>query len=460
VTAEQRVTSRRLLVITYHFPPDGSVGGLRWGGLAKYLARGGWEVHIVTAAAQPLQHPSGVLVHSPRPSRTLNDLYNEWATRIRARSGPPASAAPLAVAAATSHPAEPPGTSGMLGRMRRNLSTALAFPDYGRGWIVPAARTARALLREQPFDAVVTSGPPHSAHLAGLLATAGRREEWTVDMRDPWSSMVQMAWAQSAFRSDWVRSLMPRLERLVFERADRVVANTEEFAAELRAAFVRLPVACIPNGIDPERLPPRAGDKFAGLSIAYAGTLYAGRDLTPVVRAMRQFVDRRAEARGHLTLRVAGVMDAAHSERFAQEVTSAQLSDAVKVLGRIDGADALDLVNRSHVALVLAQDQPTQVPAKLYESVAMGVRTLVIAESTSAAAREARRIGADTCEPDDINGIRAVLDLVWSNRGAPVDVVSSIGYDALAKRMVAVLRGNADARVRVRRATLDAMPRT
>jgi hypothetical protein len=41
---------RRLLVITYHFPPDGSVGGQRWAGLSKYLARLGWEVHVITAA--------------------------------------------------------------------------------------------------------------------------------------------------------------------------------------------------------------------------------------------------------------------------------------------------------------------------------------------------------------------------------------------------------------------------
>ena len=55
---------RRLLVITFHFPPDGSVGGNRWAGLSKYLARRGWEVHIVTAAAgDDFQMPDGVHRH-------------------------------------------------------------------------------------------------------------------------------------------------------------------------------------------------------------------------------------------------------------------------------------------------------------------------------------------------------------------------------------------------------------
>src|SRR5256885_1103621 len=42
--------ARRLLVISYYFPPDGSVGGLRWAGITKYLAREGWQVAVLTAA--------------------------------------------------------------------------------------------------------------------------------------------------------------------------------------------------------------------------------------------------------------------------------------------------------------------------------------------------------------------------------------------------------------------------
>ncbi|MGH7606500.1 MAG: hypothetical protein ACREME_04090, partial [Gemmatimonadales bacterium] len=42
--------ARRLLVVTYHFGPDGPVGGLRWWGITKYLARLGWKISVVTAA--------------------------------------------------------------------------------------------------------------------------------------------------------------------------------------------------------------------------------------------------------------------------------------------------------------------------------------------------------------------------------------------------------------------------
>src|SRR5206468_11730330 len=81
LTARPRV--RRLLVISYHFPPDGAVGGLRWAGLSKYLARVGWEVHIVTAAEGPAAVTPGVHRHHCRPRRTLNDRYKAFSARRR-----------------------------------------------------------------------------------------------------------------------------------------------------------------------------------------------------------------------------------------------------------------------------------------------------------------------------------------------------------------------------------------
>src|SRR6266853_3511436 len=171
---------RRLLVITYHFPPDGAIGGQRWAGLSKYLARLGWEVHVITASAGNPQDTPGVHRHVRRRRRTLNDVYNSAATRfrqtshrnsqlVRTNSDRPRSFSllrPIAV-------------------VRRILSSSMDLPDHGRGWVGRATGAARALLRERKFDVVITSGPPHSAHFAGLLATLGRDTQFWIDMRDP-----------------------------------------------------------------------------------------------------------------------------------------------------------------------------------------------------------------------------------------------------------------------------------
>ncbi|HEY0528787.1 MAG TPA: glycosyltransferase, partial [Gemmatimonadaceae bacterium] len=175
--------ARRLLVISYHFPPDGAIGGQRWAGLSKYLARLGWEVHVVTAAAAGSEEPiANVHRHFRGRRRTLNDFYRTAAGRFRQRSG---NDQDLLL---ESHSRQRSiSLLNPIDAVRKILGSAIFLPDDARGWIMAAAGTARALLRESKFDAVISSGPPHSAHLAALAATIGSDTPLWMDMRDPWS---------------------------------------------------------------------------------------------------------------------------------------------------------------------------------------------------------------------------------------------------------------------------------
>jgi glycosyltransferase involved in cell wall biosynthesis len=427
---------RRLLVITYHFPPDGAVGGQRWAGLAKYLARLGWEVHVVTASAAGAQEETpGVHRHFRPGRRTLNDVYNAAAARFRQRSSRDRQPVP-------ENPDRPRPFSPLrpVAALRRILGSSMGLPDCGRGWVGRAAFAARALLRERKFDLVITSGPPHSAHFAGLLATIDQDMEFWIDMRDPWSQ----AHAMNA-PEDWLvraeRFLLRRLERLVFSRASRVIANTREFASALRLAEPDLDVVCFPNGIDLEHTPSRDVGAVEPSSIAHVGTLYAGRNLSAVCAAMGRLLSDRPEAAAILRLNVAGPIEPPHRRRMDEDIAAAGLESVVKVHGVLPRAQALALLNRSHLALVLAQDQPMQVPAKLYESVGLGVPTLVIAEETSAAACEARRIGAMTLDGSDVEGMRILLEDMLAGR-MPTTIASRtpVSYEDLGIRMDRLLR--------------------
>jgi glycosyltransferase involved in cell wall biosynthesis len=411
--------TRRLLVITYHFPPDGAVGGLRWFSLTKYLARIGWDVHVLTAAkGADREHVSGVTVHVRERSRILNDRYNDWkATRVR-----PAQKGSAAIDVG-------PTTRPFVSRVRGAVGRWLVFPDHARGWILKAARVARQLQRQIDFDAVVTSGPPHSAHLAGLLATSGSRVRWYVDMRDPWTTGMLPGMTMT------FHPLLAKLESLVLRRACGIIANTSEFAESLRRAQPRLKVAWIPNGIDVESLPSNSGQKFPGLSIAYVGTLYAGRDLSPILQAMAGLIAANPEAMRELKLRVAGHMNPLHAEHFKLQSEREGVSKFIDLLGVLPRVSALELLQRSHVAIVLAQNQPMQVPAKLYECMALGVPTLVIAENDSAAAREARRIGAWSREAADVASIRNLLVDLRSSGQKQVRLAADISYEGISRQM-------------------------
>jgi glycosyltransferase involved in cell wall biosynthesis len=425
---------RRLLVISYHFPPDGAIGGQRWAGLSKYLARLGWEVHVITASpAGPEEEARGVHRHVRRRRRTLNDAYLAAVGHFRRQPNPARPAAP-----ADPHPLRTFTPLKPIAAVRRILGSAMGLPDIGRGWVGRATIAARALMRELHFDVVVTSGPPHSVHFAGLFATRGEDSEFWIDMRDPWSQAHEMnAPADRFIRAE--RSVLRRLERLVFPWAATVIVNTQEFASTLRHAEPGLNVVCFPNGIDLEEAPPRDVNAVDQGSIAYVGTLYAGRNLSSVCLAMRRVLSDRPEAAATLKLNIAGPIEAPHRRQLEEDI--AGLDSVVKVHGVLPRPKALELLNRTHLALVLAQDQPMQVPAKLYESVGLGIPTLVIAEPTSAAASEARRIGAMTLDGSDVQGIQSTLEDALAGR-IPLTIGprTPVSYKDLGARMDRLLR--------------------
>jgi glycosyltransferase involved in cell wall biosynthesis len=324
--------------------------------------------------------------------------------------------------------------------VRKILGRSMILPDCGRGWVGHATIVARALLREQSFDAVITSGPPHSVHLAGLLSTLGRDARFWIDMRDPWSLAHEMN-APDEWLVRTERFLLRRLEGLVFPRAARVIVNTREFASALRLAEPALDVLCFPNGIDLEEMPTRDASAVERGSIAYVGTLYAGRNLALVCAAMRRLLNDRPEAAATLRLNVAGPMEAPHRRQMQQDIADAGLASLVNFHGVLPRTQALELLNRAHLALVLAQDQPMQVPAKLYECVGLGIPTLVIAETTSAAASEARRIGAFTLDGSDVEAMQALLgDVLACRIPTTISARTPVSYQDLGIRMDRLLR--------------------
>src|SRR5688572_23602631 len=302
---------RRLLVITYHFPPDGAIGGQRWAGLSKHLARLGWEVHIVTASdAGREQSPANVHRHFRSRRRTLNDVYRAAAGTVRQR--------PTGHHGSDVHdgPAVPRSTGWLnpLATIRKLVATAMYFPDDGRGWVAAASSEARRLLRQQNFDVVISSGPPHSAHFAGVAAIVGSDAQFWMDMRDPWSLTPQFG-VQDEGLARAQRFMVRRLERFVFARAAKVIVNTYQFERTLTAAEPGLSVVCLPNGVDLENVTVRSADEVEKGSVAYVGTLYFGRNLTSVCAAMGRILRDNPKAADLMRLDVAGPMDDPHRKK-------------------------------------------------------------------------------------------------------------------------------------------------
>ncbi|MGZ5127587.1 MAG: glycosyltransferase [Burkholderiales bacterium] len=390
--------------------------------------------------ASPLsrgQDDPGVNRHVRHRRRTLNDMYRSAAGRVRQPSDADRQST-------QQHLGSPRRSlvSSVLGTARRVAGVSIYLPDHARGWMMRAAGAARSLLRERKFVAVVSSGPPHSAHLAAFLATRGNDTQFLIDMRDPWSSAVEMHLpVDRVIRAQ--QFVLRRLERVVFPRATRIIVNTREFASSLRVSEPEADIVWFPNGIDLELLPKREQNAVEQFSLSHVGAMYANRNLSSVFAAMHALLRDRPEEAAKLRLNVVGPLESPHREQMHDAIAAAGLTSQVRIHGVLPRAQALELLSRSHVALVLAQDQPMCVPAKVYESLGLGVPTLVIAEEGSASAREARRIGAMTLDGGDVDGMRLLLEDMLAGRiPTRIEPLTPISYEELAVQMDRLLRGS------------------
>jgi SAM-dependent methyltransferase len=276
--------------------------------------------------------------------------------------------------------------------------------------------------------------------MAGLLATVGTGIPLVVDLRDPWSNQSGPWRHHPVYGAATARTIIPLLEGLVFRRAAEVIVNTRELADALDELHPGLGVSFLRNGVDVEQLPREPAAPLPRLSVAYAGTLYGDRVADPVLNGFRLFLERYPEARASSRFRIAGHWDSDRGLHLAGRVRAHGLESQVELLGVVPRSRALEMVSGSQVAVVLAQNQGLQVPAKLYESLAMGVPTLMIAEGESAAGREGRRLGAVVKEPADIEGICSVLEDAWrGSLGRRQEALGPIDYAQLTESLNVLL---------------------
>jgi hypothetical protein len=404
--------NRRLLVLSFHAPPEAAVGGLRWAGLSRHMARRGWNVRVITGSpgADGVATPEGLTVHVVPQRTTLQDHYRRWRTRHLVHQVAPYGSDTRK----TRGSVRPTG-----GSLRSNLADLLSFPDHGRGWMIRTAGATHKAVREWGPDVVVSTGPPHSAHLAAGIGLRGTGIPWVVDLRDPWVTP-----RHDHAGTGWSLAVTRRLEASVFRRARAILTTTPELREVLRLHYPAATVVWLPNGVDASRLPTRAVHPPSGLTVTHLGSVYFNRDPTPVLRAFAMFLARcPAAATAGARLRFVGSVSTGFRPVLEQTLARLGIGEHVEVTGTLPRERALAVLAGSTMALVLAQGQDVMVPAKLYEAVGMGLPTLVVTEADSATGREAERLGTAVHRPDDEAGMAATMERAWSGDWNPEGVV-------------------------------------
>jgi glycosyltransferase involved in cell wall biosynthesis len=232
------------------------------------------------------------------------------------------------------------------------------------------------------------------------------------------------------------------MERTVVRAASDIVVNSRWLGDALGREYPSARVEWLPNGIDTEALPADVGEPYPGLSVAHLGTIYGERDLTPVLDALKDFLQKNPAARHDGSkMRIAGSIEGPRASELRRAIQERALESQVEVLGLIPRPEALRILARSRLCVVLAQGQVIEVPGKLYESIAMGVPTAILAPRDSASASEATRVGAVFIEQNDRAALAGLLQRAFDGGlTVPSDARAKIDYRGMASELDGLLR--------------------
>ncbi|MPT32367.1 MAG: glycosyl transferase family 1 [Chryseobacterium sp.] len=373
--------SKKVLIVTYYWPPSGGPGVQRWLKFAKYLPEFDWEPIIYTP-----ENPSYPLV-----DETLTKEVPENLKIIKTNIWEPYH---LAEKFSKSNKKFKGGQFDV-GKNQSFMSKLSIFirgnffiPDARKFWVRPSIQFLKQYLKENNIDVLVTTGPPHSLHLIGLgLKKELPNLKWIADFRDPWTEISYYKHLKLTSGSDRKHR---QLEKSVFENADLTLATSytdaENFKKNGANAF------CITNGFDEsensrvgelesERIRKSEGNETlkspnpktlkTKFTLSYVGVLEQLRNPENLWKALENLCKTNSYFANDLELKFVGRVD----DKILNEIESSVLKNNIKNLGYLSHNDSVNEMQNSDLLLITNFPNESSkgiIPGKLFEYLATG----------------------------------------------------------------------------------------
>ena len=391
---------KKVLIITYYWPPSGGAGVQRWLKFVKYLPDYGYEPVVLTVKEENASY-----------AQTDRSLLNEVDPKLSVFRTP--SFEPYALYLKLSGKKEIPfggfsneGSVTILQKVFRFIRGNLFLPDPRRGWNRFAIKKALNLVQKEKFEAVITTGPPHSTHLIGYEIKKKTGLKWIADFRDPWTDIYYYKDLSHTFPAKWYDR---RLEKKILLSCDKIITVGNEMkklfcskSPELTAGKVEV----ITNGYDTadfEGFDKTRADRFI---ITYSGTISSHYRLEGLISALR---DIPSEIREKILVRFAGNISSDIIELFNE----AGFGSQVEYVGYVPHKESIENLFRASILLLLipeVKDNKGILTGKFFEYLATGRSILAIGPTDGDVAGILKETGAGFIyNYDDVNGLRDKL---------------------------------------------------
>jgi len=376
---------KNLLLLAYFFPPHGGGGVLRSVETVRLLSDHGWCSTVVAGPGEGYWvRDQSLLGRLPRSVKVV-------------RTGALAPFRVLRFSARKPESGEEPRSEGAIRKWRR-LADWLPVPDVYFTWAASAVR--KSFQAASKADWIISTSPPESAHLAACHLTRRTGARWAADFRDPWVRGIYRK-----FPTALHRAVQRRLERMVVQGADLVLATSEDAVEDFRSRYPAQPedkFQFIPNGFDPgefSRFPHNPPEKEP-LTIIHTGNLTLERNPVPLFRAIAALNRKLSRENPCCRIELAGLCDNRVREA-AQELLP---EDSITFSGYLPRGEVLKKLAGSHLGLLLesfAENAELVVPGKLYDYLGAGLPVLALVPKGAASRLvEQTGCGVAVTEPD------------------------------------------------------------
>ena len=346
---------KKILIITYYWPPAGGPGVQRWLQFSKYLPEFGY---------QPV-------VYKPQnPSYPITDSSLEVSPEVEVIEK--SIFEPYAFAEIFSKSDSKTISSGII-KSRRKQSWKEKLMLYIRGnffipdarvfWVKPSVKFLKSYIETYAIETIITTGPPHSLHLIGLQLRKTHPElQWIADFRDPWTNIGY----HSALKlTNASKQKHLALEHDVLNSADQLIVTSYQTKAEFEQK-TQVPIEVITNGYSELAVDAELSENF---TISHIGSLLNDRNPKALWEVLSELIEENPVFKDFFELRLIGKV----SESVLKSAYKVGLKPYISVIGYLNHKDAVESQKSSQMLLLIEIDKPETrgiIPGKVFEYLA------------------------------------------------------------------------------------------
>ena len=345
---------KKLLIITYYWPPAGGPGVQRWLKFVKYLP----DFNIQPIVYVP-ENPTYPIID--------NGLESEVSEKAIILKRPIFE--PYGLASFFGKSKTKKISFGIIPNQKKQsflektllwVRGNLFIPDARFLWVKPSVKYLKKYIQENNIDTIVTSGPPHSLHLIGLELKKELGLKWFADFRDPWTTI---GYHKALKLSSYAEKKHKALEKEVLNTADTIIVTSKTTKAEFQTITSK-PIEVITNGYDVEKIEKQPlDDKF---TLAHIGSFLSERNPTILWQALQELINENKDFQNDFRLKLIG----ATSQEVLDTIAEFKLKDYVQNLGYVSHQEAVEHQRKSQVLLLIeidSEDTKSIIPGKLFE---------------------------------------------------------------------------------------------